>query len=1056
MAQYNADIRVGITGKTQLNALEKQLGRINKDLVKINKGLKAQTLTINTKGATRALDQLDSKINKLNRTINVNANINEKRTGSGGSGGGGFNAAALASVSRSAMPLSELKQREQISKQMLKDAKDRARDGAQAQAEVKKILDTMNELETANQELTKAQTAYADKTEKIADLTRQRNVALGQAKGIQTKLNKGFFKGEESIAKQKKLMAKYKTDASDLSSQIGNANKGFGNRNKLLEKANRLSKQFNDQQKELDSLVERTAKKQIRRQKVNKGLKAGFGVAAASAAGNIPVLGDAVTGGLVAGLSGGSVAAGALAGGLVGVGVALVGVTADVTKFNNELLKQQRALANTVATSDELKAALGAVDQASQDFLVPIGEATAQFTKLNAAARASGFTVEEVEEVYRGLAAANTALGGDSERLQGILLATQQVFSKGKVQAEELRGQIGERLPGAFALFAKAVGKTPAELDKALEKGEVSLQDFVTFSRSLLERYEEDAKKIADAPENAAARLKLAMDDLKRAIGPILTGIGNFFIQLANTIVKQLTRMFDAINNARASQALAGQREAQAGRDEAAENLRRQQERFSTSDNKATDRSNPAYNALVNATKGYEMATRALNQANKNVAATKLPFEATGKPLEEKLTPTPTTPTGGSSGGSGSGPRDSQAGQMQRDLELSLAQNKLAESTLGIYGRELEQLELVNREIEARLTYQKELADIAADDLYADERAIAIQQAKADLDRELIRIAGDRLAIENEIDKAKKEGLKPLEQEKAVLEALVNKGPEAAEQVRLQQQAADIAEGLGDQYYEDVLNLLKGNAALRKRQELLQEQREMWNQIGQAVGQAIEDTLVRGIAAAVSEAENLSDVLSDIGRQLLSTVGRILINSAINSAAGPGGLFGADGLPGFQQRAEGGPINAGQPYLVGEQGPELVIPGAAGTVIPNDAFSAATQALQSNGRGTAAGVDGTASQGEAFAVANGARSISTETSRTTSTMNMFREYEERVINNPEPLKVDYQSTVINNQTYVTEEQFQKGLTQSSNRARQATIRDLRNNPASRKMAGVNR
>ena len=95
MAQYNADIRVGITGKTQLNALEKQLDRINKDLVKINKGLKAQTLTINTKGANRALDQLDRKINKLNRTIKVNASINEKRSqsgGGGGEGGGGLNA----------------------------------------------------------------------------------------------------------------------------------------------------------------------------------------------------------------------------------------------------------------------------------------------------------------------------------------------------------------------------------------------------------------------------------------------------------------------------------------------------------------------------------------------------------------------------------------------------------------------------------------------------------------------------------------------------------------------------------------------------------------------------------------------------------------------------------------------------------------------------------------------------------------------------------------------------------------------------------------------------
>ena len=86
MAAYNADIRVGITGKTQLNALERQLGRINKDLNKINKNLKAQTLTINTKGANRALDQLDRKINKLNRTVNIAINEREGKRNEGGGG----------------------------------------------------------------------------------------------------------------------------------------------------------------------------------------------------------------------------------------------------------------------------------------------------------------------------------------------------------------------------------------------------------------------------------------------------------------------------------------------------------------------------------------------------------------------------------------------------------------------------------------------------------------------------------------------------------------------------------------------------------------------------------------------------------------------------------------------------------------------------------------------------------------------------------------------------------------------------------------------------------
>jgi hypothetical protein len=35
-------------------------------------------------------------------------------------------------------------------------------------------------------------------------------------------------------------------------------------------------------------------------------------------------------------------------------------------------------------------------------------------------------------------------------------------------------------------------------------------------------------------------------------------------------------------------------------------------------------------------------------------------------------------------------------------------------------------------------------------------------------------------------------------------------------------------------------------------------------------------------------------------------------------------------------RAAGGPVKAGQPYLVGEEGPEIVVPGKSGTVIPND------------------------------------------------------------------------------------------------------------------------
>ena len=45
--------------------------------------------------------------------------------------------------------------------------------------------------------------------------------------------------------------------------------------------------------------------------------------------------------------------------------------------------------------------------------------------------------------------------------------------------------------------------------------------------------------------------------------------------------------------------------------------------------------------------------------------------------------------------------------------------------------------------------------------------------------------------------------------------------------------------------------------------------------------------------------------------------------------------FQGQGSVGFEKRAMGGPVNAGQPYIVGERGPEIVVPGRSGTVIPN-------------------------------------------------------------------------------------------------------------------------
>ena len=81
------------------------------------------------------------------------------------------------------------------------------------------------------------------------------------------------------------------------------------------------------------------------------------------------------------------------------------------------------------------------------------------------------------QEFYKNAAMFSRIRGASDEDLKGIMVAFQQMASKGKIQAEELRGQLGDRLAGAVQLFADAIGKTPQELDKLMKDGKLLAKD---------------------------------------------------------------------------------------------------------------------------------------------------------------------------------------------------------------------------------------------------------------------------------------------------------------------------------------------------------------------------------------------------------------------------------------------------------------------------------------------------------------------------------------------------------------------------------------------------
>ena len=238
---------------------------------------------------------------------------------------------------------------------------------------------------------------------------------------------------------------------------------------------------------------------------------------------------------------------GAAVGGAIGAQVGGIRQALGATgEYVAELSKLRVALAGVSKNQADYEKNLSNVNKLSNQFLLPLKDTTQQYTKLQASVSGAGLSTKETETVFKGISAAIVATGGTTEDLNSALRATSQVFSKGKVSAEELRQQIGERLPGAFTIFAASLKKTPQELDKALEDGKVTLADFIKFSEELFKRYGKTASIIADAPQNAGARLTLALDKLNIEIGRFIQPIGAQFQSLAIGIVNALTPAIQA------------------------------------------------------------------------------------------------------------------------------------------------------------------------------------------------------------------------------------------------------------------------------------------------------------------------------------------------------------------------------------------------------------------------------------------------------------------------------------------------------------------------------
>ena len=318
------------------------------------------------------------------------------------------------------------------------------------------------------------------------------------------------------------------------------------------------SKDFRELGREIEKVDRRLEKlnKRRRRPTIGGAASALGGIAAGGIFGGPEGALGAAVGGAFGGVQG--VAAGAALGAQVKMLREALGATseyaAQIEKLRISLRGVTKVQDNVALSQANFNAATKAAADVTRDFNVPQDVAIRGMTKLTAAVMGAEGSVADAEVVFKNVTAAIKATGGGAQDVESAITAMVQTFSKGKVSAEELSGQLGERLPGAVTQFAKANDMTLPELQKAFKAGSVGLNELMQFIISLGPKYRDIARGIADSAADAGARSLVAFNEMKIAVGEALQPIG---AQLQDAFTEFVTDILPALVSASQAAAVA-------------------------------------------------------------------------------------------------------------------------------------------------------------------------------------------------------------------------------------------------------------------------------------------------------------------------------------------------------------------------------------------------------------------------------------------------------------------------------------------------------------------
>ena len=233
-------------------------------------------------------------------------------------------------------------------------------------------------------------------------------------------------------------------------------------------------------------------------------------------------------------------------------GAGLMGLISRLKDVARETSRALTSLRNVSASTSQYADNLRFLNNLAKQYGIEINTLVSNYARFKAAGDSVGMSLLDQRKIFESVSRASVAYGMSAEDTNLTFLAITQMMSKGKISSEELRRQLGERLPIAMAAMAKAAGVPINKLDDLLKKGKLLSADVLPkFADALNEmipnvntdNIETSLNRLSNvfnkftAATGFGEKYKVAIDGLSGLIEKATNNIRNIIVGIVAAIV---------------------------------------------------------------------------------------------------------------------------------------------------------------------------------------------------------------------------------------------------------------------------------------------------------------------------------------------------------------------------------------------------------------------------------------------------------------------------------------------------------------------------------------